>query len=136
MKDYVKRLFVLSFFWLFIGFLGYNLIVGNRIVQSSYQEFNYPVYAILIVLSLYVVWCYGLVPTHVKFSRSVLFVIGLVALVVGKTLLANDGTQGIFFGDIASVFGVITLIIGPTGLIFTQNIKKQKEEKDLEIIEV
>ena len=129
MKDYVKRLFVLSFFWLFIGFLGYNLIVGNSIVQSSYQEFNYPVYAILIVLSLYVVWCYGLVPTHVKFSRSVLFVIGLVALVVGKTLLANDGTQGIFFGDIASVFG-------PTGLIFTQNIKKQKEEKDLEIIEV
>lgn len=136
MKDYVKRLFVLSFFWLFIGFLWYNLIIGNSIVQSSYQEFNYPVYAILIVLSLYVVWCYGLVPTHVKFSRSVLFVIGLVALVVGKTLLANDGTQGIFFGDIASVFGVITLIIGPTGLIFTQNIKKQKEEKDLEIIEV
>lgn len=136
MKDYVKRLFVLSFFWLFIGFLGYNLIVGNSIVQSSYQEFNYPVYAILIALSLYVVWCYGLVPTHVKFSRSVLFVIGLVALVVGKTLLANDGTQGIFFGDIASVFGVITLIIGPTGFIFTQNIKKQKEEKDLEIIEV
>lgn len=136
MKDYVKRLFVLIFFWLFIGFLWYNLIVGNNIVQSSYQEFNYPVYAILIVLSLYVVWCYGLIPTHVKFSRSVLFVIGLVALVVGKTLLANDGAQGIFFGDIASVFGVITLIIGPTGLIFTQNIKKQKEEKDLEIIEV
>jgi hypothetical protein len=31
---------------------------------------------------------------------------------------------------------VITLIVGPTGLIFTQKIKKEKEEKDLEIIEV
>jgi hypothetical protein len=28
------------------------------------------------------------------------------------------------------------LIVGPTGLIFTQKIKKEKEEKDLEIIEV
>ena len=129
MKDYVKRLFVLSFFWLFIGFLGYNLIVGNSIVQSSYQEFNYPVYAILIALSLYVVWCYGLVPTHVKFSRSVLFVIGLVALVVGKTLLVNDGAQGIFFGDIASVFGVITLILSFLFLSLLKILRNKKKKK-------
>lgn len=136
MKDYIKRLFVLCFFWIFVWFLFYNLLIGQSIVQISHQEFNYPVYAILIALSLYVVWCYGLVPTHVKFSRAILFVIGIVSLIVGKILLANDWAHGVFFWDIASVFWVITLIVGPTGLIFTQKIKKEKEEKDLEIIEV
>ena len=78
MKDYIKRLFVLCFFWIFVWFLFYNLLIGQSIVQMSHQEFNYPVYAILIALSLYVVWCYGLVPTHVKFSRAILFEILLV----------------------------------------------------------
>lgn len=136
MKDYAKRLLVLTFFWIFVGFLIYNVIVGNVIVIEQYQDVNYLVYGILIALSLYITWCYGLSPMHIRFSRSILFVIGLSAILLWKSILANNGAQWIYFGDLACVFWVITLIIWPTGLIFTKKITKQKEEKDLEIIEV
>lgn len=136
MRDYIKRVFVVLFFWLFALFLLWNLILWNAIVNSQYLDLNYPMYVILIALSVYIVACYGIVPTHVRFSRGILFSIWLFALFLGKFILANNWSQGIYFWDIISVFWVITLIIGPTGLIFSQKIKKQKEEKDLEIIEV
>lgn len=110
--------------------------MGNAIVDMQNQNLNYPMYAILLVLSCYIVGFYGLVPTHVKFSRGILFVIALFSIFLGKFILSNDGAAGLYFGDILSVFGVIVMIVWPTGLIFSQKIKKQKEEKDLEIIEV
>ena len=70
-----------------------------------------------------------------RFSRAILFVIGIVSLIVGKTLLANDWAHGVFFWDIASVFWVITLIVGPQVWFLLRKLKR-KEEKDLEIIEV
>lgn len=137
MKDIFKRIIIISFFWLFTGYLLYSLIIGKPIVNNQYDNYmNYIFYAIFILLSLYVGIYYGIYPMHIKFSRAILFVIGLSSIIMGKVILANDWLQAIYFWDLASVFGVVILIIWPTGLIFTNKIHKQKEEKDLEIIEV
>lgn len=137
MKDMIKRLAVISFFGLFTWFLCYNLILGKPILQNEdNQLLHYLFYGILILLSLYVGVYYGIYPMHIKFSRAILFVIGISAIIMGETMFANDGLNGLYFGDLAKVFGVVVLIVGPTGLIFTKRIHKQKEEKELEIIEV
>ena len=136
MKDTIKRLLIISFFWLFTGYLLYTLIIWRSIVTTEYANLNYLFYGIFILFTLYIAVYYGIYPKHIKFSRAILFVIGLVAIILGKTMLANNGLEGVYFGDIACVFWVVTLILWPTGLLFTQKIKKQKEEKDLEIIEV
>ena len=136
MKDTIKRLLIISFFWLFTGYLLYTLILWKPIVTTEYANLNYLFYGIFILFTLYIAVYYGIYPKHIKFSREILFVIGLAAIILGKTMLANNGLEGIYFWDIACVFWVVTLILWPTGLLFTKNIKKQKEEKDLEIIEV
>lgn len=137
MKDKIKRALIIACFGLFTGFMMYNLIQWNPIVKPEYSSvINYILYGVLILFPIYLVVYYWVRPMHIKFSRAILFVIGISAIILGKTLLVNDGSQGIYFGDLSSVFGVITLILGPTGLLFTKKIHKQKEEKDLEIIEV
>ncbi len=136
MKDTIKRLLIISFFWLFTGYLLYTLIIWRSIVNPEYANLNYLFYGTFILFTLYIAVYYGIYPKHIKFSRAILFVIGLSAIILGKTMLANNGLEGVYFGDIACVFWVVTLILWPTGLLFTQKIKKQKEEKDLEIIEV
>lgn len=136
MKDLFKRIWIITFFGLFTWYLVYSILNWVMIVNPQYIELNYIFYAILIILSLYIAVYYGIYPMHIKFSRAILFVIGIASIIMGKTVLANNGIEGVFFWDIACVFWVITLIIGPTGLIFTQKVKKQKEERELEIIEV
>lgn len=137
MKDIIKRIAIIAVFWLFTWYLIYSLIIGNPIVNAEYDHYmNYIFYAIFIGLALYIGIYYGIYPMHIKFSRAILFVIGISAIIMGKSVLANDGLHWIYFGDLASLFWVIVLIIGPTGLIFTKKIHKQKEEKEIEIIEV
>lgn len=136
MKDTFKRIGIISFFGLFVGYLLYNIMIGTLIVTLEYTSLNYLFYWIFIALSLYITIYYGIYPRHIKFSRAILFVIGLSSIIMWKTVLANSWIDGIFFWDIACIFGVVTLILGPTGLLFTKGIKKQKEEKELEIIEV
>ncbi len=105
-------------------------------MQESYANVNLLFYIILIAIALYVSVFYGFYPIHIKFSRASLFVLGLSALIMGKTVFLNDPINEIYFGDLSCVFGVILLIIGPTNLIITSQVKKKKEDKNLEIIEV
>lgn len=91
---------------------------------------------ILIGISLYVSVFYGFYPIHIKFSRATLFVLGLSAIIMGKTLFLNDAFNGVYFWDLSAILGVILVVIGPTNMITTTSVKKKKEEKNLEIIEV
>lgn len=136
MKDYIKRLLVLIFFWVFAGYLVYSMIQWKPIVQPQYESVNYLFYFILIAISLYIAVFYWIYPIHIKFSRSTLFVLGLSAIIMWKTVFLDDRTNNIYFWDMSSVLGVIILIIWPTNIITTEKIKQKKEEKDLEIIEV
>lgn len=136
MKDFIKRLLVISLFWVFAGYLVYSFLIGKLLVQPEYQNVNNLFYLILIIISLYISVFYGFYPIHIKFSRATLFVIGLGAIIMGKTLFLNDPLNEVYFGDLSAILGVVLIIVGPTNIITTTSVKKKKEEKNLEIIEV
>lgn len=136
MKDFVKRISVLIIFWIFAWYLIYSRIIWKSIVEPQYASMNSIFYIILIAICSYIAIFYWVYPIHIKFSRSTLFVIGLSAIIMWKTVFLDDPMNNIYFWDLSSVLWVLILIIWPTNLITTSQVKKKKEEKDLEIIEV
>ena len=136
MKDFIKRIIVLIIFWIFAWYLIYSRIIWKSIVEPQYASMNSIFYIILIAICSYIAIFYWIYPIHIKFSRSTLFVIGLSAIIMWKTVFLDDPMNNIYFWDLSSVLWVLILIIWPTNLITTSQVKKKKEEKDLEIIEV
>ena len=136
MKDYIKRLLLLIIFWVFAWYLVYSIAIWKQIVEPQFSNLNYIFYFILIAICLYIAVFYALYPIHIKFSRSTLFVLGLSAIIMWKTVFLDDPMNNVYFWDLSCVLWVLILIIGPTNLIQTASVKKEKEEKDLEIIEV
>lgn len=136
MKDFIKRILVIIIFWILAWYLIYSLIVWKSIVQSQYSNMNVLFYLILIAICMYIAIFYWIYPIHIKFSRSTLFVLWLSAIIMWKTVFLDDPMNNIYFWDISSVLWVIILIIWPTNLITTSKVKKIKEDKNIEIIEV
>jgi len=136
MKDFIKRILVLIIFWILAWYLVYSLIVWKPIVQSQYSNMNILFYLILIAICMYIAIFYWIYPIHIKFSRSTLFVLWLSAIIMWKTVFLDDPMNNIYFWDISSVLWVVILIIWPTNLITTSKVKKIKEDKNIEIIEV
>ena len=136
MKDFIKRILVLIIFWILAWYLIYSLIVWKPIVQSQYSNMNILFYLILIAICMYIAIFYWIYPIHIKFSRSTLFVLWLSAIIMWKTVFLDDPMNNIYFWDISSVLWVVILIIWPTNLITTSKVKKIKEDKNIEIIEV
>jgi hypothetical protein len=136
MKDFIKRMLVLIVFWIFAWYLVYWLIVWKSIVEPQYENLNLMFYIILITICLYIAVFYWIYPIHIKFSRSTLFVLWLSAIIMWKTVFNDDPMNNIYFWDLSCVLWVLILIIWPTNLITTSQVKKSKEEKNIEIIEV
>lgn len=136
MKDLIKRIIVIVIFWAFLAYLGYLIFQGKSITTAEYANLNNIVYIILIALCVYIFFIYGIYPVHIRFSRATLLVIAIALVILSQTILANDGPNGIYIGDLFSVLGVCTLILFPTNLIITDKVKSQKKKKNEVIIEV
>ena len=136
MKDFFKRITVLIVFGIFAWYLVYSRIMWKSIVETQYANMNSIFYFILIAICAYIAIFYWIYPINIKFSRSTLFVIGLAAIIMWKTVFVDNPMNNIYFWDLSCVLWVLILIIWPTNLITTSQVKKKKEEKDLEIIEV
>ena len=136
MKDKIKRSIVITIFGLFLLYLFYLIIQWESIVKSEYANRNIPMYVILIVFCLYMIWLYGIYPIHIKFSRATALVIWLLFIVLSQIVLANDGYSHIYIWDLFSVLWVAILILFPTNILTTEKVKKQKAKKNEVIIEV
>ena len=136
MKDNIKRSIVIAIFWVFLLYLIWLISQWSMIVKPEYSNRNIPMYVILILLCLYMIWLYGIYPIHIKFSRATALVIGLLFIVVSKVILANDGYSHIYIWDLFSVLWVLILILFPTNILTTEKVKKQKAKKNEVIIEV
>ena len=106
------------------------------IVKPEYSGRNIPMYIILIVVCLYMIWLYWIYPIHIRFSRTTALFIWLFFIVISQILLANDGYSHIYIWDMFSVLGVLILILFPTNILTTDKVKKQKAKKNEVIIEV
>ena len=136
MKDKIKRSIVITIFGLFLLYLIWLISLWTMIVKDQYSGRNIPMYIILIVLCLYMIWLYGIYPIHIRFSRTTALFIWLFFIVISQILLANDGYSHIYIWDMFSVLWVAILILFPTNILTTDKVKKQKAKKNEVIIEV
>ena len=136
MKDKIKRGVVITIFWLFLLYLIWLISQWSMIVKPEYSGRNIPMYVILIVLCLYMIFLYWIYPIHIRFSRSTALVIWLFFIVISQVILANDGYSHIYIWDLFSVLWVLILILFPTNILTTDKVKKQKAKKNEVIIEV
>jgi len=136
MKDAIKRSIVITIFGLFLLYLIYLIIQWESIVKSAYAWRNIPMYIILILFCLYMIFLYWIYPIHIKFSRATALVIWLFFIVISQVVLANDWYSHIYIWDMFSVLGVLILILFPTNILTTEKVKKDKAKKNEVIIEV
>ena len=136
MNDKIKRSIVITIFWLFLLYLIWLISQWSMIVQNQYAGRNIPMYIILILLCLYMIFLYGIYPIHIRFSRTTALFIWLFFIVISQVMLANDGYSHIYIWDLFSVLWVAILILFPTNILTTEKVKKQKAKKNEVIIEV
>ena len=135
-KDNIKRSIVIFLFGLFLLYLIVLLVRWEQITNSEYTRLNIPMYIILMLVCLYMIALYWIYPIHIKFSRATALVIWLLFIVISQTVLANDGYSHIYIWDMFSVLWVLILILFPTNILTTEEVKKAKEKKNEVIIEV
>jgi hypothetical protein len=135
-KDNIKRSIVICLFGLFLLYLIILLIKWEQITNSEYARMNIPMYIILILICLYMIALYWIYPIHIKFSRATALVIWLLFIVISQIMLANDWYSHIFIWDMFSVLWVLILILFPTNILTTEEVKKAKSSKTEVVIEV
>ena len=69
-------------------------------------------------------------------TKATLFVMGIALIIIGDTVLLNDVTTYVYIGDIFKVLGVALTLLARINVLITDKVKKQKQAKNVEIIEV
>lgn len=136
MKDIIKRIFISIVSWLFLGYLGYLFFQNIVIVQSYFVEYNIWYYLILALVCLFLFILFGVYPVHFRMTKATLFVLGLGLIIIWDTVLLNDVATYVYVWDIFKVLWVILTLLAWTNVLITDKVKRQKQEKNIEIIEV
>lgn len=69
-------------------------------------------------------------------TKATLFVMGIGLIIIGDTVLLNDITTYVYVGDIFKVLWVFLTLLAWTNVLITDRVKKQKQAKKVQIIEV
>jgi hypothetical protein len=136
MKDLLKKIIISVVSWWFIGYLAYLFFQNTVIVQWWFSEYNMIYYIILFVICLFLFVFFGIYPIHFKITKATLFVIGIALIVIWDTVLINDISNHVYVSDIFKVLWVILTLLAWTNVLITDKVKKQKQSKKVEVIEV
>ncbi len=136
MKDILKRIIISIISGWLIAYLAYLFSQNIIIVQGWFTEYNTLYYLILFLLCLFLFILFGIYPVHFKMTKATLFVMGIALIIIGDTVLLNDVTTYVYIGDIFKVLGVALTLLARTNVLITDKVKKQKQAKNVEIIEV
>lgn len=133
--DIIKR----SIFWIiFIAILTYLIYLLTNwtiIVNEGFLDKNNVVYWLYILIFLYYLVFYIIKPTYIKKYKLRNTLLWLFIIVSSQTFLANIWSENIYYADIFTVIWVFLTIIWPTNLLISKKLKKEKQEKKMEVIE-
>ena len=136
MKDLIKRISISVVSGLFLWYLAYLFFQNIIIVQTWFVEYNMAYYLILILICLFLFILFGIYPVHFRMTKATLFVLGIALIIIWDTVLLNDVTTNVYVGDIFKVLWVVLTLLAWTNMLITDKVKKQKQDKNIEIIEV
>ena len=106
------------------------------IVQSWDATYNIAAYAILVVILFLITVIFGIYPIEIRWTKRTTTAIGLVFIIMWYYELVNDTTKMIYISDIVRLFGVVLVILGPLGYLIPNSVKKAKQERKTQIIEI
>ncbi len=69
-------------------------------------------------------------------TKATLFVLGIALIIIWDTVLLNDVSTHVYIGDIFKVLWVFLTLLAWTNILITDKVKKQKQDKNVEIIEI
>jgi len=136
MKDTIKRIIISVISWLFLWYLAYLFFQNTIIVQSWFTQYNGIYYLVLVLVCLFLFILFGIYPVHFRMTKATLFVLGLALIVIWDTVLLNDVVSYVYVGDIFKVLWVVLTLLAWTNVLITDKVKKKKQEKNVQIIEV
>lgn len=136
MKDIIKRVIISVVSWWFIGYLAYLFFQNIVIVQSGFIPYNMVYYGVLLLICLFLFVLFGVYPIHFKMTKATLFVLGIALIIIWDTVLLNDVSTHVYVGDIFKVLWVFLTLLAWTNVLITDKVKKQKQDKNVEIIEI
>lgn len=134
--DNIKRWFFGILFTAILAYLIYLFSNWTIIVNESFLEKNTMIYWLYILIFLYYLVFYVIKPTYIKKYKLRNTLIWIFIITSSQTFLINDWFNGIFYGDIFTVIWVILAILWPTDLLVSKKLKKEKQDKKMEVIEV
>lgn len=136
MRDMIKRIFILLVFGGLLGYVLFLYLQWAVIVQWEYSHLNGFFYILLFIFALYKFVFYGVYPVIVRFSKVMVFSLGVALLFIGAYVLQDNPSQGVYISDIIRVIGIVLMILGPTNLLHTEKNITKKKLKEVEVIEV
>lgn len=136
MKDILKRIIISIVSGGFLWYLAYLFFQNTIIVQGWFIEYNAIYYLILTLICLFLFIFFGIYPVHFRMTKATLFVIGIALIIIGDTILLNTIETYVYIWDIFKVLGVVLTLLAWTNVLITDKVKQQKQQKNMEIIEV
>jgi len=136
MKDIFKRILISTISWWLIWYIAYLFFQDTIIVQWWFIEYNTIYYLILTLICVFLFVLFGVYPIYFKMTKATLFILGIALIIIGNTVLLNDVTHHIYVGDIFKVVWVLLTLLSWTNVLITDKVRKQKNKKNMEIIEI
>ncbi len=69
-------------------------------------------------------------------TKASLFVLGIALIIIWDTVLLNDVATSVYVSDIFKILWVVLTLLAWTNVLITDKVRKTKQEKNIEIIEV
>ena len=133
--DTIKR----SIFWLiFLSIVVYLVYLFSNwaiIVNETFLDKNKLIFGIYLFVFLYYLVFYSIKPMYVKKHKLWNTLIWLFIITSSQSLLLNSWNDWIYFADMFTVIWIFLTAIWPTNLLISNKLKKEKQEKKMEIIE-
>ena len=133
--DILKR----SVFWvLFLAALAYLVYLLSNwtiIVNETFLEKNTIIFGLYILIFLYYLVFYAVKPTYIKKYKLRNTLIWVFMITSSQTFLLNNWPEGVYFWDIFAVIWVFLTILWPTNLLISKKLKKETQDKKMEVIE-
>lgn len=117
-----------------LAYLVFLLI--NNVVLTSPAIRNYISYFLIAVVFIYIWYIYSIKPTYIKRHKLILACLWLFMIIYSHYMFTNDPASGIYYWDIFKIIWVILVFLSPTNLRISKKIQTEKEESELEIVEV
>lgn len=136
MKDIITRIVVTLASIALLVYTGWLFAQGTVIVLPQRATWNTASYILVFGVGILLLILFGVYPVSFKRMKRSLTAAGIWLILLGFYVLKNDVASTLYLSDLIRVLGILLIILGPTGVIIPESIKKHQEREKTQIIEV